>query len=177
MEVSFKYSVYGSTGLITCSNWSYLNLNNKLSCISKSIWLFYTSSSPLYFTCYQETFKMTWLTDWHFGFCTNGCAFWPVVSCSGSFLVSLPVPLYTRTLVGEWFGPQIFCTEIFPTTTHKKAFILYNFLAVYMLPLVTICVCYLVMLYQMGRPAVEPVDNNYQVRSFVKPKGCVYYSF
>ncbi|XP_026778360.3 G-protein coupled receptor 54 [Pangasianodon hypophthalmus] len=82
----------------------------------------------------------------------------------GSFLVSLPVPLYTRTLAGEWFGPQVFCTEIFPTTTHKKAFILYNFLAVYMLPLVTICVCYLVMLYQMGRPAVEPVDNNYQLQ-------------
>ncbi|KAK3533175.1 hypothetical protein QTP70_012423 [Hemibagrus guttatus] len=80
----------------------------------------------------------------------------------GSFLVSLPVPLYTRTLAGEWFGPQVFCTEIFPTTIHKKAFILYNFLAVYMLPLVTICMCYLVMLYQMGRPAVEPVDNNYQ---------------
>lgn len=96
-----------------------------------------------------------------------------VASCLGSFLVSLPVPLYTRTLAGEWFGPQVFCTEIFPTTTHKKTFILYNFLAVYLLPLVTICVCYLVMLYQMGRPAVEPVDNNYQVRSFVKPKGCV----
>ncbi|XP_017334246.1 G-protein coupled receptor 54 [Ictalurus punctatus] len=82
----------------------------------------------------------------------------------GSFLVSLPVPLYTRTLAGEWFGPQVFCAEIFPTTAHKKAFILYNFLAVYMLPLVTICVCYLVMVYQMGRPAVEPVDNNYQLQ-------------
>ncbi|TSM94634.1 AT-rich interactive domain-containing protein 3A [Bagarius yarrelli] len=82
----------------------------------------------------------------------------------GSFLVSLPVPLYTRTLAGEWFSSQVFCTEIFPTTFHKKAFILYNFLAVYMLPLVTICVCYLVMLYQMGRPAVEPGDNNYQLQ-------------
>ncbi|KAI4904213.1 hypothetical protein NFI96_009327 [Prochilodus magdalenae] len=80
----------------------------------------------------------------------------------GSFLVSVPVPLYTRTLAGEWYGPQIFCTESFPTATHKKVFILYNFLAVYLLPLVTICVCYVVMLHQMGRPTVEPVDNNYQ---------------
>ncbi|XP_062868425.1 G-protein coupled receptor 54-like [Trichomycterus rosablanca] len=81
----------------------------------------------------------------------------------GSFLVSLPVPLYTKTLTGEWYGPQVFCTESFPTSTHRKVFILYNFLAVYLLPLVTICVCYLVMLYQMGRPAVEPIDNNYQL--------------
>uniref|UniRef100_A0AAR2LCR0 G-protein coupled receptors family 1 profile domain-containing protein n=1 Tax=Pygocentrus nattereri TaxID=42514 RepID=A0AAR2LCR0_PYGNA len=81
----------------------------------------------------------------------------------GSLLVSVPVPLYTRTLSGEWYGPRVFCTETFPTTTHKKVFILYNFLGVYMLPLVTICVCYLVILHQMGRPTVEPVDNNYQV--------------
>uniref|UniRef100_A0AAR2IXK7 G-protein coupled receptors family 1 profile domain-containing protein n=1 Tax=Pygocentrus nattereri TaxID=42514 RepID=A0AAR2IXK7_PYGNA len=82
----------------------------------------------------------------------------------GSLLVSVPVPLYTRTLSGEWYGPRVFCTETFPTTTHKKVFILYNFLGVYMLPLVTICVCYLVILHQMGRPTVEPVDNNYQLQ-------------
>uniref|UniRef100_A0A8B9LB53 KISS1 receptor n=1 Tax=Astyanax mexicanus TaxID=7994 RepID=A0A8B9LB53_ASTMX len=83
----------------------------------------------------------------------------------GSFLVSVPVPLYTQTLAGDWHGPQVFCTEIFPTAMHKKGFILYNFLAVYMLPLVTICVCYMSMLYQMGRPAVEPVESNYQVQT------------
>ncbi|XP_030640179.1 G-protein coupled receptor 54-like [Chanos chanos] len=86
----------------------------------------------------------------------------------GSFLVSLPVPLYARTLIVEWYGPQVFCTEIFPTLLHKKVFILYNFLAVYMLPLITICVCYLVMLHQMGHSAVEPIDNNYQLQALTE---------
>ncbi|XP_076880198.1 G-protein coupled receptor 54-like [Brachyhypopomus gauderio] len=82
----------------------------------------------------------------------------------GSFLLSVPVPLYTQTLVGEWYGPQVFCTERFPTAAHKTFFTIYNFLTVYLLPLLVICVCYLVMLHQMSRPAVEPVDSNYQLQ-------------
>ncbi|XP_041086594.1 G-protein coupled receptor 54-like [Polyodon spathula] len=82
----------------------------------------------------------------------------------GSFLVSIPVPMYHRITKGEWFGPQTYCTEHFPSISHEKAFILYNFLAVYLLPLVTICVCYTAMLFQMGHPTVEPSDNNYQLQ-------------
>ncbi|XP_062412447.1 G-protein coupled receptor 54-like [Sardina pilchardus] len=82
----------------------------------------------------------------------------------GSFLLSVPVPLYSRTMVEEGHGPRVFCTETFPTAMHLKVFILYNFLAVYLLPLFTICVCYWLMLYQMGRPTVEPIDNNYQLQ-------------
>ncbi|XP_044541269.1 kiSS-1 receptor [Gracilinanus agilis] len=83
----------------------------------------------------------------------------------GSFLVSIPVPMYNRLSEGYWFGPQTYCIEEFPSVTHERVFILYNFLAVYLLPLLTLCVCYMAMLYQMGRPTVEPVaDNNYQVQ-------------
>ncbi|KAG9350748.1 hypothetical protein JZ751_024637 [Albula glossodonta] len=82
----------------------------------------------------------------------------------GSFLVSVPVPMYSKTMVGEWYGPQVYCTESFPTLFHKKAFILYNFLAVYMLPLVTICICYTFMLHHMGRTTVEPAENNHQLQ-------------
>ncbi|XP_036375247.1 G-protein coupled receptor 54-like [Megalops cyprinoides] len=82
----------------------------------------------------------------------------------GSFLVSVPVPIYSTTMVGDWYGPQVYCTESFPSVFHKKAFILYNFLAVYMLPLVTISVCYVIMLYQMGHTAVEPIENNHQIQ-------------
>ncbi|XP_069042231.1 G-protein coupled receptor 54-like [Lepisosteus oculatus] len=78
----------------------------------------------------------------------------------GSFLVSVPVPVYSSITEGEWYGPQVYCTESFPTVAHEKAFILYNFLGVYLLPLLTICMCYVAMLYQMSRPAVEPTDNN-----------------
>ncbi|XP_078526663.1 kiSS-1 receptor [Lissotriton helveticus] len=82
----------------------------------------------------------------------------------GSFIVSIPVPIYNHLTEGYWFGPQIYCSESFPSVYHEKAFILYNFLAVYLLPLLTICICYSAMVYQMGHPTVEPVDNNYQVQ-------------
>nr|CCH26286.1 Kissr-1 protein [Anguilla anguilla] len=82
----------------------------------------------------------------------------------GSFLVSVPVPMYSKTMLGEWYGPQVYCTENFPTLFHKKAFIPYNFLAVYMLPLVTTCICYMVMLNRMGHTFVEPLENNHQLQ-------------
>ncbi|XP_060089117.1 kiSS-1 receptor [Heteronotia binoei] len=80
----------------------------------------------------------------------------------GSFIVSTPVLVYNRLTEGYWFGPQTYCSESFPSVTHEKAFILYNFLAVYLLPLLTILLCYTAMLYQMGHPMVEPVDHAYQ---------------
>uniref|UniRef100_UPI00398E4EE0 G-protein coupled receptor 54-like isoform X1 n=1 Tax=Pristiophorus japonicus TaxID=55135 RepID=UPI00398E4EE0 len=82
----------------------------------------------------------------------------------GSFIVSIPVAMYQKIQNGYWFGPQVYCSESFPSASHEKAFILHNFLAVYLLPLVTICVSYTAMLHQMGRPSVEPIDNNYQVQ-------------
>ncbi|KAM9111977.1 kiSS-1 receptor isoform 2-T2 [Pangshura tecta] len=85
-----------------------------------------------------------------------------------SFIVSAPVLTYNRLTEGYWFGPQTYCSESFPSASHEKAFILYNFLAVYLLPLLTICVCYVAMLYQMGHPAVEPIDNNYQVQQLAE---------
>ncbi|KAJ1161109.1 hypothetical protein NDU88_001597 [Pleurodeles waltl] len=80
----------------------------------------------------------------------------------GSFLLSLPVAMYHRIEVGYWYGLRTYCTEAFPTEAQKKGFLLYTFLAVYLLPLVTICVCYSIMLKRVGQPVVEPIDNNYQ---------------
>uniref|UniRef100_H2ZSF6 Kisspeptin receptor 4 n=1 Tax=Latimeria chalumnae TaxID=7897 RepID=H2ZSF6_LATCH len=80
----------------------------------------------------------------------------------GSFLLSLPMAMYHRIEVGLWYGLRTYCIEAFPTESQQKGFILYTFLAVYLLPLVTICVCYTVMLKRVGRPAVEPVNDNYQ---------------
>uniref|UniRef100_A0A8C4Y9U0 G-protein coupled receptors family 1 profile domain-containing protein n=1 Tax=Gopherus evgoodei TaxID=1825980 RepID=A0A8C4Y9U0_9SAUR len=85
-----------------------------------------------------------------------------------SFIVSAPVLMYNRLTEGYWFGPQTYCSESFPSASHEKAFILYNFLAVYLLPLLTICICYMAMLYQMGHPTVEPIDNNYQVQQLAE---------
>ncbi|XP_072924762.1 G-protein coupled receptor 54-like isoform X1 [Hemitrygon akajei] len=82
----------------------------------------------------------------------------------GSFIVSIPVAIYQKIQNGYWFGPQVYCSESFPSAFLEKAFIIHNFLAVYLLPLVTICVSYTAMLHQMGRPAVEPIDNNLQVQ-------------
>ncbi|XP_038627695.1 kiSS-1 receptor [Tachyglossus aculeatus] len=82
----------------------------------------------------------------------------------GSFIVSSPVPVYNQLTEGYWFGPQTYCIESFPSPLYEKAFILYNFLIVYLLPLLTICICYAAMLYQMGRPTVDPVDNNFQAQ-------------
>ncbi|XP_075758745.1 kiSS-1 receptor [Pelodiscus sinensis] len=85
-----------------------------------------------------------------------------------SFVLSTPVLVYNRLTEGYWFGPQTYCSESFPSAAHEKAFTLYNFLAVYLVPLLTICVCYVAMLYQMGHPTVEPVDNNYQVQQLAE---------
>ncbi|MGH0163441.1 UNVERIFIED_CONTAM: hypothetical protein FKN15_049042 [Acipenser sinensis] len=82
----------------------------------------------------------------------------------GSFVLSVPVAAYQTLDTGYWYGPQTYCIEAFPSVYHQKTFILYTFLVVYLLPLVTICVCYAFMLKRMSRPVVEPSDNNYQVQ-------------
>ncbi|XP_063003402.1 kiSS-1 receptor [Elgaria multicarinata webbii] len=90
-----------------------------------------------------------------------------VVSISiwvGSFVVSTPVLVYNQLTEGYWFGPQTYCSESFPSIYHERAFILCNFFVVYLLPLLTILLCYTAMLYQMGRPTVEPADNHYEVQ-------------
>ncbi|XP_066491638.1 kiSS-1 receptor [Tiliqua scincoides] len=80
----------------------------------------------------------------------------------GSFIISTPVLVYNQLTEGYWFGPQTYCSESFPSIFHERAFILYNFLVVYLLPLLTILLCYTAMLHQMARPTVEPADNHYQ---------------
>ncbi|XP_051897788.1 G-protein coupled receptor 54-like [Pristis pectinata] len=80
----------------------------------------------------------------------------------GSFILSAPMAMYHRIARGYWYGLQIYCIEAFPTESQQKAFIIYSFLAAYLLPLLTICVCYTVMLQRVGRPAVRPIDSNYQ---------------
>ncbi|XP_063769838.1 G-protein coupled receptor 54-like isoform X2 [Pseudophryne corroboree] len=82
----------------------------------------------------------------------------------GSFVLSIPFAMYQKLSTGYWYGPQTYCIEDFPTVVHQKALILYTFLAVYLLPLLTICICYAFMLKRMSRPIVEPIDNNYQVQ-------------
>ena len=82
----------------------------------------------------------------------------------------MPVAVYQRLEPGYWFGPQTYCTEAFPSPGLHRAFILYAFLAVYMLPLLTICLCYACMLKRMGRPSVEPTDDNYQVLATISFK-------
>ncbi|XP_071011925.1 G-protein coupled receptor 54-like isoform X1 [Oncorhynchus clarkii lewisi] len=81
----------------------------------------------------------------------------------GSLLLSVPIALYQRLEEGCWFGPQTYCSEVFPSARLQRAFILYSFLAVYLLPLVTICFCYAFMIKRMGQPSVQPTDSNYQV--------------
>nr|XP_034973059.1 kiSS-1 receptor [Zootoca vivipara] len=81
---------------------------------------------------------------------------------TSSFAISTPVLVYNQLTEGYWFGPRTYCSESFPSVIHQTAFILYNFLVVYLLPLLTILLCYTAMLYQMGRPTVEASDNQCQ---------------
>ncbi|OCT84904.1 G-protein coupled receptor 54 [Xenopus laevis] len=82
----------------------------------------------------------------------------------GSLLLSTPIIPYQKIQKGYWYGPRTYCIEQFPSDIMKKVCILYQFLAVYLLPLLTICLCYSLMLKRVGRPVVEPTDNNYQVQ-------------
>uniref|UniRef100_A0A3B3SKD3 G-protein coupled receptors family 1 profile domain-containing protein n=1 Tax=Paramormyrops kingsleyae TaxID=1676925 RepID=A0A3B3SKD3_9TELE len=78
----------------------------------------------------------------------------------GSFIVSTPIFMYQKVEEGYWYGPRHYCTEKFPSKSLEKAFILYQFIAVYLLPVFTISFCYALILKRVGQPAVEPVDNN-----------------
>ncbi|XP_014433514.2 G-protein coupled receptor 54-like [Pelodiscus sinensis] len=80
----------------------------------------------------------------------------------GSFLLSLPIAMYHRTEVGYWYGLRTYCIEAFTSKSQERSIILYTFLVVYLLPLLTICLCYSLMLKRVGRPVVEPIDHNYQ---------------
>ncbi|XP_017326746.1 KISS1 receptor a [Ictalurus punctatus] len=79
----------------------------------------------------------------------------------GSFILSIPILMYQRLEDGYWYGPRQYCMERFPSKTHERAFILYQFIAVYLLPVLTISFCYSFMLKRVGQPTVEPVDNNH----------------
>ncbi|KAM4551550.1 KISS1 receptor a [Odontesthes bonariensis] len=81
----------------------------------------------------------------------------------GSFILSTPILMYQRIEEGYWYGPRQYCVERFPSKTHERAFILYQFIAAYLLPVLTISFCYTLMVKRVGQPTVEPVDNNYQV--------------
>lgn len=79
-------------------------------------------------------------------------------------MLSTPVAVYQRLEAGYWFGPQTYCSEVFPSARLQRAFIIYSFLAVYLLPLLTITACYAFMLKRMGQTSVNPIDSGYQVR-------------
>uniref|UniRef100_A0A8D0L1E6 KISS1 receptor n=1 Tax=Sphenodon punctatus TaxID=8508 RepID=A0A8D0L1E6_SPHPU len=70
-----------------------------------------------------------------------------------SFLLSLPVVLCHRTEVGYWYGLQTYCIEAFASKSQERSLILYTFLAVYLLPLLTICLCYALLLSRLRHPA------------------------
>ncbi|KAM5230818.1 kiSS-1 receptor isoform 2-T2 [Hipposideros larvatus] len=70
----------------------------------------------------------------------------------GSAAVSAPVLALHRLSP----GPQIYCSEAFPSRALERAFALYNLLALYLLPLVATCACYGAMLRHLGRAAVRP---------------------
>ncbi|XP_057714221.1 KISS1 receptor a isoform X2 [Corythoichthys intestinalis] len=81
----------------------------------------------------------------------------------GSLILSTPILMYQRIEEGYWYGPRQYCMERFPSKIHERAFILYQFIAAYLLPVFTISFCYGLMVKRVGQPTVEPGDNNYQV--------------
>lgn len=84
--------------------------------------------------------------------------------------------MYQRIEEGYWYGPRQYCMERFPSKTHERAFILYQFIAAYLLPVLTISFCYTLMVKRVGQPTVEPVDNNYQVWTKFCVLNCIYSS-
>lgn len=88
-----------------------------------------------------------------------------MLSWAGSFILSTPILIYQRIEEGYWYGPRQYCMERFPSKAHERAFILYQFIAAYLLPVLTISFCYTLMVKRVGQPTVEPVDNNYQVQA------------
>uniref|UniRef100_A0A2R9BBR4 G-protein coupled receptors family 1 profile domain-containing protein n=1 Tax=Pan paniscus TaxID=9597 RepID=A0A2R9BBR4_PANPA len=81
----------------------------------------------------------------------------------GSAAVSAPVLALHRLSP----GPRAYCSEAFPSRALERAFALYNLLALYLLPLLATCACYVAMLRHLGRVAVRPApaDSALQVRA------------
>uniref|UniRef100_A0A3P9C489 G-protein coupled receptors family 1 profile domain-containing protein n=1 Tax=Maylandia zebra TaxID=106582 RepID=A0A3P9C489_9CICH len=83
----------------------------------------------------------------------------------------MPCPLFCPSLSLEvgycWFGPQTYCNDVFPSAHLQRAFTIYSFLAVYLLPLLTITVCYAIMLKRMGQPNMNPIGSGYQLNRAV----------
>uniref|UniRef100_A0AAX7UNF0 G-protein coupled receptors family 1 profile domain-containing protein n=1 Tax=Astatotilapia calliptera TaxID=8154 RepID=A0AAX7UNF0_ASTCA len=83
----------------------------------------------------------------------------------------MPCPLFCPSLSLEvgycWFGPQTYCNDVFPSAHLQRAFTIYSFLAVYLLPLLTITVCYAIMLKRMGQPSMNPIGSGYQLNRAV----------
>uniref|UniRef100_A0A3Q4ICY8 G-protein coupled receptors family 1 profile domain-containing protein n=1 Tax=Neolamprologus brichardi TaxID=32507 RepID=A0A3Q4ICY8_NEOBR len=69
-----------------------------------------------------------------------------------------------RAQVGYcWFGPQTYYSDVFPSAHLQRAFTIYSFLAVYLLPLLTITACYAIMLKRMGQPSMNPIGSEFQI--------------
>ncbi|KAI4820260.1 hypothetical protein KUCAC02_028244 [Chaenocephalus aceratus] len=72
----------------------------------------------------------------------------------GSLLLSIPVAVYQRLEAGYWFGPQTYCSEVFPSASLQRAFIIYSFL-------------------RMGQASVNPIDSSYQLQAHAERAAAV----
>ncbi|XP_047563595.1 kiSS-1 receptor isoform X3 [Lutra lutra] len=85
----------------------------------------------------------------------------------GSAAVSAPVLALHRLSP----GPRTYCNEVFPSRALERAFVLYNLLALYLLPLAATCACYGAMLRHLGRPAAT--DSSLQGQLLAERAGAV----
>ncbi|XP_078704032.1 G-protein coupled receptor 54-like [Branchiostoma floridae x Branchiostoma belcheri] len=89
----------------------------------------------------------------------------------GSFLLSVPVAIYTELVKGFWFGPQVYCQEQWPSRQAELGYNIYTILISYVIPLLvsatshTLIVC---SLYKKN--SVQPQHNLHNEEQALRKK-------
>ncbi|KAI8492172.1 receptor [Branchiostoma belcheri] len=90
----------------------------------------------------------------------------------GSFLLSVPVAIYTELVKGFWFGPQVYCQEQWPSRQAELGYNIYTILISYVIPLLvsatshTLIVC---SLYKKNSVQPQHNQHNEEQNNSVQP--------
>ncbi|XP_066301850.1 G-protein coupled receptor 54-like [Branchiostoma lanceolatum] len=77
----------------------------------------------------------------------------------GSFLLSVPVAIYTQLVEGFWYGPQVYCQEQWPSQQAELGYNIYTVLISYVIPLLISATSHTLIVCSLYNNSVQPVQN------------------
>ncbi|XP_078573068.1 G-protein coupled receptor 54-like [Branchiostoma floridae x Branchiostoma japonicum] len=77
----------------------------------------------------------------------------------GSFLLSVPVAIYTQLVEGFWYGPQVYCQEQWPSPQAELGYNIYTILISYVIPLLISATSHTLIVCSLYKNSVQPLQN------------------